>query len=143
MKITSRTFSDTADLQQMMALANAFPADNLHVVDQPYRFSSWALDEPENTQLWLDEQENVVAWVVMQTPFWSIDYACHPVVSEEVHPQLLRGPISGHSSWWEVTLVARCGLSTSLLSRNNGFAISKRRALPQSPTWVRILGRRY
>jgi ribosomal protein S18 acetylase RimI-like enzyme len=47
------------------------------------------LDEPDNVQLWVDEQEEVVAWVVMQTPFWSIDYACHPSVSDEVHPQLL------------------------------------------------------
>jgi len=88
-KITQRSYSSAADLQQMAALAFAFPADNLHVVDQPYRFSSWALDEPQNTQLWVDEQGNVVAWVVMQTPFWSVDYACHPAVSEAVHPQLL------------------------------------------------------
>ncbi len=25
----------------------------------------------------------------MQTPFWAIDYACHPDVADEVHPQLL------------------------------------------------------
>ncbi|MEZ4616808.1 MAG: hypothetical protein R2867_15070 [Caldilineaceae bacterium] len=89
MKITQRAFSGTTDLQQMAALASAFPADNLHVVDQPYRFSSWALDDPQNAQLWVDETGNVVAWVVMQTPFWSIDYACHPAVSEELHPQIL------------------------------------------------------
>ncbi len=89
MKITQRTFSGAANLQQMAALAHAFPADNLHVVDQPYRFSSWALDDPQNAQLWVDETGNVVAWVVMQTPFWSIDYACHPAASEEVHPQIL------------------------------------------------------
>lgn len=89
MKITQRAFSGAADLRQMAALAHTFPADNLHVVDQPYRFSSWAVDDPQNAQLWLDEQGQVVAWVVMQTPFWSIDYACHPAVSQEVHPQLL------------------------------------------------------
>ena len=58
-------------------------------VDQPYRFSSWALDDPANAQLWVDEQGRVVAWVVLQTPSWSIDYACHPAVLDEVHPQLL------------------------------------------------------
>ena len=89
MKIKQRAYSGAIDLQPMMALAHVRPADNLHVVDQPYRFSSWALDEPDNVQLWVDEQEQVVAWVVMQTPFWSIDYACHPSVSDEVHPQLL------------------------------------------------------
>lgn len=89
MKIKQRAFSGPADLPQMAALGYAFPTDNLHVVDQPYRFSSWALNEPENTQLWVDEQDRVVVWVVMQTPFWSIDYACHPAVLDEVHPQLL------------------------------------------------------
>lgn len=89
MRIISQSFSGTTDLLQMMALAHAFPADNLHVIDQPYRFSSWALDDSQNAQLWVDETGNVVAWVVMQTPFWSIDYACHPTVSEEVHPQIL------------------------------------------------------
>lgn len=89
MKINQRAYVGAIDLQQMMALAHLLPADNLHIVDQPYRFSSWALDEPDNAQLWLDEQGNIVAWVVMQTPFWSIDYACHPSVSDEVHPQLL------------------------------------------------------
>ena len=89
MKIKQRAYAGAGDVQPMMALAHVLPADNLHVVDQPYRFSSWALDEPDNVQLWVDEQEQVVAWVVMQTPFWSIDYACHPTVSDEVHPQLL------------------------------------------------------
>ena len=89
MKIKQRAYAGAVDDQQMMALAHLLPADNVHVVDQPYRFSSWALDEPENTQLWVDEHGNIVAWVVMQTPFWSIDYACHPSVSDEVHPQLL------------------------------------------------------
>ena len=89
MKIIQRAYAGAVDQQPTMALAHVRPADNLHVVDQPYRFSSWALDEPDNVQLWVDEQEQVVAWVVMQTPFWSIDYACHPSVSDEVHPQLL------------------------------------------------------
>lgn len=89
MKITQRAFTGTADLEQMIALGNAFSADNLHTVDQPYRFSSWALDDPANAQLWVDEQGQVVGWVVVQTPFWAIDYACHPAVAEELHPQLL------------------------------------------------------
>lgn len=89
MKITQQAFSGAADLQPMMALGYAFAADNLHTVDQPYRFSSWAWDDPANAQLWVDGQGEVVAWVVMQTPFWAIDYACHPAVAAEVHPQLL------------------------------------------------------
>ncbi|MCX6048494.1 MAG: GNAT family N-acetyltransferase [Chloroflexi bacterium] len=89
MKIKQRAFSGAADQQMMMALGYAFPADNLHGVDQPYRFSSWAFDDPANAQLWTDEQGRILAWVVLQTPFWAIDYACHPEFADEVHPQLL------------------------------------------------------
>lgn len=89
MKIQQHAFSRMADLPQMAALSYAFPADHLHVVDQPYRFSSWALDDLANARLWIDKQGRVVAWVVMQTPFWAIDYACHPDVADDVHPQLL------------------------------------------------------
>ena len=89
MKIHQRAITSASDSAKMAALASAFPADHLHVIDQPYRFSSWAFDEAENTQLWMDEAGNVVAWAVMQTPFWAIDYACHPAVFDEVHPRLL------------------------------------------------------
>lgn len=89
MKFQQQPCSGIADLEKMAALAAAFPADNLHVIDQPYRFSSWALDDPQNARCWVDAAGQVVAWVVMQTPFWAIDYACHPAVADELHPQLL------------------------------------------------------
>jgi ribosomal protein S18 acetylase RimI-like enzyme len=88
MKTKSRAFTGANDIQPMMALAYAFPMDHLRVVDQPYRFSSWALDDPANAQLWTDEVGQVVAWAVLQTPFWAIDYACHPAAAG-VHPQML------------------------------------------------------
>ena len=46
----------------MAALAQAFPAENLHVVDLPYRLSSWALDDPDNVGLWLNEHGELRAW---------------------------------------------------------------------------------
>ena len=39
MKITQRTFSDETDQQQMLLLSHRLAADNLHVIDLPYRFS--------------------------------------------------------------------------------------------------------
>ena len=41
MKIRQRQFSGETDKQAMMALAHAFPAGNSHVVDLPYRLTSW------------------------------------------------------------------------------------------------------
>ena len=89
MAITQIPFSGEADKTQMAALAAQFPEENLHVVDLPYRLSSWALDDPQNASLWFDENRRLVAWAVLQTPFWSIDYACHPRIEPDLYPKML------------------------------------------------------
>jgi ribosomal protein S18 acetylase RimI-like enzyme len=73
----------------MSTLARQFPEDNLHVVDLPYRFSSWAFDNPENIKLWFDESQQLIAWAVLQTPFWTIDYVCHPEHELHLHQEIL------------------------------------------------------
>jgi mycothiol synthase len=78
MQVKRRTFSGEADLQEMISLAKAFPGDHLHVVDLPYRLSSWALDDGDNVGLWIDPAHRLIAWGVMQAPFWTIDFACQP-----------------------------------------------------------------
>jgi hypothetical protein len=52
-KIEQREFSGEADWREMIALAHAFPSDNLYIVDLPYRLSSWAMDYPGNIGLWI------------------------------------------------------------------------------------------
>ena len=89
MTIQQQAYSGVADQQRVAALVTQFAADHMHVVDLPYRFSSWAFDEPGNAQLWADEQGNVLGWVVMQTPFWALDYACHPAHVETLLPDML------------------------------------------------------
>lgn len=49
----------------MEALALDFRADNLHVADLPWRFSSWALDDPQNVRLWTDADGRLLAWAVL------------------------------------------------------------------------------
>jgi mycothiol synthase len=110
MKIVKRAMTGEADKRQMAELAYRFATDHLHVIDQPYRFCSWAFDEPDNCQIWMDAEGQVLAWAVMQTPFWTIDYACHPGFVGELHPQilswadqrarLLRGTPFGHPMWF-------------------------------------------
>lgn len=51
MTITYRSFLQDQDKQLMIDLAGQFQSDNLHVVDLPYRLSSWALDDAENVRL--------------------------------------------------------------------------------------------
>lgn len=110
MKIRRRGFSGETDKLAMMALARVCPTDNLHVVDLPYRLSSWALDDPDNVALWVDGEDRLLAWAVMQTPFWAIDYVCHPRAHEYLHRRILawadrraRAVVDssvGHPSWF-------------------------------------------
>jgi ribosomal protein S18 acetylase RimI-like enzyme len=76
--IYQRKYQGEADQRRMIELATATQAENVHFIDLPYRLSSWALDEPENIGLWVDGREQLVAWVVMQSPFWTIDCVIRP-----------------------------------------------------------------
>jgi ribosomal protein S18 acetylase RimI-like enzyme len=89
MTIMQRPISTWQDKAQISALARQSPENNLHITDLPYRLSSWALDEPENTNLWFDENGQLLAWALLQTPFWTIDYACQPALEDTLHPQIL------------------------------------------------------
>ena len=106
-------------LAAMAALARAFPATHLHVIDLPYRFSSWALDDPRNVALWFGDAGQLQAWAVMQTPFWTVDYACHPHAVPDLHRQVLGwagarahqllGTPFGLPSWYAVAFADRTG----------------------------------
>lgn len=89
MAITQRTFLTEHDKYRMSALARQCPENNLHVVDLPYRFSSWAFDDPGNISLWFDEDRQLIAWAVLQSPFWTIDYVCHPEQEAYLHQEIL------------------------------------------------------
>jgi ribosomal protein S18 acetylase RimI-like enzyme len=89
MQLVQRTYQGIHDQQRMMALVRSQPQDNFHIIDLPYRFSSWAFDDPTNIGLWEDEQGELWAWAVLQTPFWAIDYAYHPAAPTGIHAQML------------------------------------------------------
>jgi ribosomal protein S18 acetylase RimI-like enzyme len=57
----------------MIDLAIRERQETLHVMDLPYRLSSWALDDPANAGLWFDDGGRLAAWAVMQLPFWTVD----------------------------------------------------------------------
>jgi mycothiol synthase len=114
-----REFSGETDKQAMIALVHVFPAENLHVVDLPYRLSSWALDDPDNIDLWVNGEDQLLAWAVMQTPFWTIDYACHPDADTNLHRQILAwadhrarqvlGTPGGRPCWYVMTFATQTG----------------------------------
>jgi ribosomal protein S18 acetylase RimI-like enzyme len=74
----------------MLALARDSAVNNMHVADWPYRFASWAFDQPENVALWTNDAGELLAWAVLQTPFWAIDYVIRPdAESSELHRTIL------------------------------------------------------
>ena len=87
--IRQRGFAGAGDIAAMIAVACANPAAPPHVVDLPYRFSSWALDDPQNIALWVDARDRLLAWAVMQAPFWTIDYAYRPDAEPGIHRRIL------------------------------------------------------
>lgn len=85
-----RTYQGEQDQQLMMALVQSTPSANLRINDLPYRLSSWALDDPDNVGLWTDDHGHLLAWAVLQTPFWTVDYALHADAPPSLHQDVLR-----------------------------------------------------
>jgi len=110
MAVFQRSFSHESDKYQMSTLARQFSGDNLHVIDLPYRLSSWVFDDPDNIGLWFNERQQLVAWAVLQTPWWTIDYVYDPSVDLNLHQEILAwadyrahtaiNTMYGHPTWF-------------------------------------------
>ena len=79
----------TATPQEMLSLVQQHPNDHVHVVDLPYRLASWAFDYPGNSYAWRDASGELLAWAVLQTPFWTVDLACRPDLEPSLFPEIL------------------------------------------------------
>ncbi len=142
--VLRRPFSGDPDIEKMAALVRAYPGDNLHLVDLPYRVCSPALDDPNNVGLWTDGEGNVVAWAVLQTPFWTLDYAYVPDVDRDLHRRILAwgdrrarevvGTPSGHPAWFVNVLSGQEARIPDLESA--GFACQA--SVPVDP-WTDVL----
>jgi mycothiol synthase len=89
MNLNPSPYAGPADQTAMAALVHAHPTDNLHVVDLPYRLCSWGFDAPENVGLWRGADGTLQAWAALQTPFWTIDFACQPAAEAALLGPLL------------------------------------------------------
>jgi ribosomal protein S18 acetylase RimI-like enzyme len=89
MAVFQRSFLSDSDKYQMSALARQFSGDTFHVIDLPYRFSSWAFDDPDNVRLWFNDKQELVAWAILQTPWWTFDYVYDPALDLNLHQEIL------------------------------------------------------
>ena len=72
------SFDGSTAQQQILGLVQESPRVHVHVVDLPYRLSSWAWSAPAQTRQWVTPEGDLHAWACLQTPFWSLDLAVHP-----------------------------------------------------------------
>lgn len=77
------------DLPAVLALADYSLLGLPHLADWPYRFASWALDDSEGAQVWLDDAGRLLGWAVLQTPFWAIDCIVHPDAPSSLYREML------------------------------------------------------
>ena len=83
MTVKMRPPAGASDMQRVYDLVQAFPKENFHVVDLPYRLCSPSAREPENARLWEDEQGRLLGYALAQQPFWTLDYFAHPAARAE------------------------------------------------------------
>ena len=110
MSLHWRAYGGEGDLGPMAALVRLQPEENVHLADLPYRLSSWALDDPANAALWETPAGELMAWAVLQAPFWALDYAYHPAAPADTHARILdwaderaramRGTRLGRLAWF-------------------------------------------
>ncbi len=142
-----RSFQGERDLLRMSALAQKCFDNSLHVIDLPYRFSSWAFDDPGNVGLWEDEAGQLVGWAVVQTPFWKVDFICQPEQESSLFPEMLdwavqrarfiRNTTFGRPSWY-VSVFADASERTRMLERA-GFTCQSHKG---EDSWSEVLMRR-
>lgn len=95
MTIIQRSYTGQADRQLMSNLVLAFPDNNFHVVDLPYRLCSPSFEDERNIRLWENANGQLLAFAVWQIPFAVLDYAIHPHAQvQDIETQLLTWAIS-------------------------------------------------
>jgi len=73
----------------MIALVDASPATNLHVIDLPYRLCSPSATVADNVRLWEGADGSLLAWAVWQQPWITLDYAVHPDEAGTIETEII------------------------------------------------------
>lgn len=116
-----RPYRGEADKLLMLATAHHAGPTATHVVDLPYRLSSWSLDDPENVGLWEVENGKLVAWAVFQFPMWFVDVAFDVRYdSPELQNQVLAW-VDEKATGWAVTSKARPCWFINVYASQSGF----------------------
>jgi hypothetical protein len=89
MSIHQRQLTLPNDLAKAPNLADVSGLNIPHIADWPYRFSSWAINNPLNARAWFDASSQLLGWTVMQTPFWAIDCVVHPDAPSYLYREML------------------------------------------------------
>ncbi len=77
------------NIENLIAVAHREAERHLHLIDLPYRLSSWALDRADNLRVLRDDRGEPCAWAVLQTPFWSIDIVADAAGEPSAYAEVL------------------------------------------------------
>jgi ribosomal protein S18 acetylase RimI-like enzyme len=123
----------SADATEALALADRSPLRIPHLADWPYRFASWALDDPQNTQVWRDASGRLLGWAVLQTPFWALDVVVHPAAPADRYATMLTWATTRATTLaaqgagrplWFVSIDAACHAERAHLERHGFVDVS-------------------
>ena len=70
-------------LERIADFFYAHPSGFSHLIDLPYRLSSWSLDNPENIHVW-ESGGQIQAIGIIQMPWSSLDYVYQPAAEDMV-----------------------------------------------------------
>lgn len=108
--IKQRPLNIDDDYDHIIALVHRYPDQFVHVIDLPYRLCSWAFDCQDNAAAWFTESGELLAWAVLQAPFWVIDIFHSRTRYQETYQKVLlwaeercwslRGTQFGRPTWF-------------------------------------------
>lgn len=100
----------TDQLTRIAEFIYAHPQGFPHLVDLPYRLSSWSLENPDNLRIW-EAEGQIQAIGMVQLPWFALDYVCLPA-SEHLVKQIFewavqRASAIAHETGQDLSLVIR------------------------------------
>ncbi|HET8626097.1 MAG TPA: GNAT family N-acetyltransferase [Thermomicrobiales bacterium] len=81
--LTARPYAGEADLPLIAGLFAAVPANSRHLVDWTWRFSSPALESPEDNRLWFAPDGTLAGFAAWQAPWAALDFYVRPGPDQE------------------------------------------------------------
>jgi ribosomal protein S18 acetylase RimI-like enzyme len=133
------TFSISPTLDQILDFTYCYPSACFHTVDMPYRLCSPAAQDPANSRLWTDAEDEVLGFDLVQLPFSTLDWATRPG-DEQLHDEIVAW---GVARLEEVAGQRSGGLGFLLDSRSDRDPVAARNSFELDDWYIRNLAMKF